>query len=157
MGCGFFKQPRPGMTLIGRDHAKPEAPQTWCFRGLLPLLCWSGSGGGTKIWPGFSRDWGLLAARAVLWFFQISDFIRLSRKSRVASAGTIMIQWSYFLVAVCAAPLAGPSLSLQIILHHLSALQWRLFRNMVNYIASAAAWGLLLKPACFTTWGTHAM
>lgn len=74
-----------------------------------------------KMRPGFSGDRGLLGACAVVRFFQLSDFIRLSRKSRVALIeGNIIIQQSYFLVAVYTAPLACRSLSLQIIPHHLS-------------------------------------
>lgn len=90
------------------------------FLRAAPLLCWSGSGGGTKMRPGFSRDWGLLAACAVLCFFQLSDFIRLSRKSWVASVGEYNSTAKLFPCCVGLTPLARRSLSLQIILHPLS-------------------------------------
>lgn len=140
------REQRPHVTLMGRDRADPEAPQTWCFRGLLPLSCRSGSGGGMKMRPGFSRDRGLLGACAVLRFFQLSDFIRLSRKSRVALIeGNIIIQQSCCLVRglYCSTRMSKP-LFADYPTSPLTHCNSVFSGAAVNYITSAAAPGLLL-------------
>lgn len=89
------------------------------FPPAAPPLVLVGVRSGMKMRSGFSRDRGLLAARAMLWFFLLIS-TGCQRKAELQVPRIKITLQSFLLVVFSIAPVACRSLSVQISRHLLS-------------------------------------